>query len=122
MGALGPLRGSPIVARRSAPDPLYGMNELERLQAWYLAQCDGEWEHSFGVSIDTLDNPGWIVDIDLTGTSIASRLFAAVARGMAPNETDWVSCKVEGAKFQGAGGASNLVEILGIFLDWAEQS
>ena len=107
--------------RRSTPDPLYGMNELERLQAWYLAHCDGEWEHTFGVSIDTLDNPGWIVDIDLTGTSLASRPFVAVARGMEPNETDWVSCKVESAKFQGAGGASNLAEILGIFLDWAEQ-
>ena len=97
------------------------MKELERLQAWYLAQCDGEWEHGFGVSISTLDNPGWIVDINLTGTTLASGPFAAVARGMEPDETDWVSCKVEESKFQGAGGASNLGEILGVFLNWAEQ-
>jgi len=121
LGELDPLRGSAVLARRSAPDPLYGMKELERLQAWYLAQCDGEWEHGYGVSIDTLDNPGWMVDINLKGTSLENRSFLEVARGMEPDETDWISCKVEGAKFQGAGGASNFGEILGVFLDWAEQ-
>jgi hypothetical protein len=42
---------------------------LERLQRWYLGECNGDWEHSYGVRIDTLDNPGWIVTIDLHETN-----------------------------------------------------
>jgi hypothetical protein len=33
---------------------------LTWLQAWYAEQCDGDWEHQFGVSVETLDNPGWV--------------------------------------------------------------
>jgi len=34
-------------------------NVMERIQDWYRRQCDGDWEHSYGVKIETLDNPGW---------------------------------------------------------------
>jgi Immunity protein 53 len=37
---------------------------FDRLQVWYLAQCDGDWEHRHGVTIGTLDNPGWSLRID----------------------------------------------------------
>ena len=43
------------------------MDELQLLQEWYVAQCDGDWEHSYGVKIDTLDNPGWSLKVDLVG-------------------------------------------------------
>lgn len=39
-----------------------------RLDAWYAEQCDGEWEHEFGIKIQTLDNPGWLIQVDLSGT------------------------------------------------------
>lgn len=41
------------------------MNVLQWLEVWYSRQCDGDWEHSQVVSITTLDNPGWSVDIFL---------------------------------------------------------
>ncbi|OAX48412.1 hypothetical protein gpAD87_09590 [Paenibacillus sp. AD87] len=44
------------------------MNTLKWLQNWYLENCNGDWEHSYGVKIDTVDNPGWSVEIDLTDT------------------------------------------------------
>lgn len=34
-------------------------NELIWLQSFYNRLCDGDWEHSFGVNLTTLDNPGW---------------------------------------------------------------
>jgi hypothetical protein len=37
------------------------MDEIRELQQWYLAQCDGDWEHEWGVQIGTLDNPGWVM-------------------------------------------------------------
>jgi hypothetical protein len=35
------------------------------------------------------------------------------------SESDWVRCRVEDGSFQATGGATNLVEILEIFLRWA---
>ena len=33
---------------------------------WYLSQCNGDWEHAYGVKIDTLDNPGWTLEVEDT--------------------------------------------------------
>jgi hypothetical protein len=33
---------------------------LNELQVWYGAQCNGSWEHTYGIKIETLDNPGWM--------------------------------------------------------------
>jgi hypothetical protein len=57
------------------------MNELQRLQDWYRAQCNEDGEHSFGVTIDTLDNPGWIIKIDLAETTLDGKFFEPVSRG-----------------------------------------
>jgi hypothetical protein len=39
------------------------------LQKWLIDRCNGAWEHSWGVAIETLDNPGWIIKIDLKETA-----------------------------------------------------
>lgn len=88
---------------------------LQRLQDWYKRHCDGDWEHQYGVRIDTLDNPGWSVEIDLHGTR---------PRGFEPlkverSEEDWIQCRREGSKWLGFGGARNLDELLRTFLGWA---
>jgi Immunity protein 53 len=57
------------------------MNALQRLQDWYSAQCDGDWEHQQGVRIESLDNPGWALDIDLADTALADKPFTEVKRG-----------------------------------------
>lgn len=33
-----------------------------------LQNCDNDWEHSYGLRIATLDNPGWSVEISLNDT------------------------------------------------------
>jgi len=53
-------------------------DELSWLQQWYSAQCDGEWEHGSGITIETLDNPGWSVEICVEGTELASAPFEPV--------------------------------------------
>lgn len=90
------------------------MNIIERIQQWYSDQCNGEWEHQYGVSIDTLDNPGWSVSIDLAGTSLDSV-------SMAPSkcnkgEDDWLFCEVRDGKFVGTGDPSKLNIILESFV------
>lgn len=51
------------------------MNVLSELQKWYMSQCNGEWEHSYFVSIGTLDNPGWKLEIDLRHTNLETQVF-----------------------------------------------
>lgn len=95
---------------------------LTWLMAWYARQCDEEWEHSFGVTIETLDNPGWSVDIDLEGTAMEGVMFAlAESKPHAPDgnpDERWHRCWVEHQKFSGVGGAHDLLTILDIFRAW----
>ena len=95
------------------------METFQELQRWYQSQCDGEWEHSHGLTIDTLDNPGWSVEIDLAGTPLAKQPFAEVQR--LEHETDWIDCRVRDGKFEGYGGPFMLEEVLKIFLAWAAE-
>ena len=95
---------------------------LARLMAWFVEQCDGDWEHKYGVSIQSCDNPGWWVKIDLTNTLLESRSFTPVKRGEVENldpRPPWLHCYVEEGVFNGAGDPNTLEEILKVFLDWA---
>jgi hypothetical protein len=92
-------------------------DELTELQEWYLAQCDGDWEHSYGVTVTTLDNPGWDLRIDLHGTAAAGRVFERQTTHR--TEDDWLVCRLDGETFHAAGGPGNLREALRVFLDWA---
>jgi len=95
------------------------MDTLQELQQWYRSHCNGDWEHGYGVKIATLDNPGWVVTIELTDTELAGCSFTEVQR-LEP-ETDWIHCRVKDGKFEGHGGPFMLEEILKIFLAWAAE-
>ena len=94
------------------------METLRRLQDWYLAQCDGDWEHQSGVKIDTLDNPGWRISIDLEGTPLENAEFKELSN-LAP-ESKWIQCKVENRRFEGHCGPELLEDMLMIFLQWVD--
>lgn len=94
------------------------MSVLNDIQKWYASNCDGEWEHSFGVVIDTLDNPGWSVTVDLVDTNLEGKNFEIIQHEL--SEERWVHCSVSENKFRGAGDETKLEEILKIFLDWAK--
>ncbi|MCI1186110.1 immunity 53 family protein [Hymenobacter sp. DH14] len=91
------------------------MDLLQRIQRWYTINCNGDWEHEYSVSITTIDNPGWVVKIDLQYTCLqnASLDYALIQR----TTTDWVGYSVKDGAFEGMGGAGNLSEILTYFLD-----
>jgi len=97
------------------------MNDLlVWLQNYYQAQCDGEWEHQHGFSIDNVDNPGWCVKFDLEHTEVENLPFEGV-KDMR-TENDWIICFVENKIFRGSGGPQNLTEILTVFRRWVESS
>lgn len=95
------------------------MDVFEKLNEWYQSNCDGDWEHCFGVNIETLDNPGWIVKIDLYYTELKDKPFEEIE--INNGDDDWLFCKVENGKFQGAGDPNKLKKIIEIFVEWQEQ-
>ena len=95
------------------------MNYIEALEKWRYKQCDGDWEHTYGVKINTLDNPGWKVVIDITETELADKHFSTIIEHR--TENDWIDCEVSDNKFMGHGGPLNLGEILSIFINWINE-
>lgn len=97
------------------------MGVLDDLRSWYVAQCDGEWEHTYGIQIETMDNPGWSVEIALRDTILEGKPFDPIEEG---SETDdapsWIRYGLEGSKFRGFGDPGRLEQILVVFLDWAK--
>ena len=88
------------------------------LQQWYSAQCDGDWEHGFGIKIDTLDNPGWALTVNLEGTLLEEKLFPEI--NIKENRRSWLYCSVKDRLFIGRGDPSRLEEMLTIFITWAQ--
>lgn len=103
---------------------------LERLARWFKSQIDGSWESDWGVTLQTLDNPGWMLEVNLDGTPLYAVPFKHLKtkRG----KDDWVECAIQdhgraggeerGRVFVAAGGPGNLEELVSIFCDWAEQA
>ncbi len=91
---------------------------LAGLQKWYSRQCNGDWEHQHGIKIDTLDNPGWQLSVDLEETSLEHCTFTRFVQDR--TEADWIVSYVAENRFEARGGPHNLTEMIAIFLDWAE--
>jgi hypothetical protein len=94
------------------------ISDWEWLQDWYATRCDGSWEHEFGVSIDTLDNPGWRLTVDLLGSPLIGHTVDRTLTERTPD--DWCSWEVSGNKFVAHGGPKTLSDLVRLFRQWAE--
>jgi len=85
---------------------------------WYKNNCDGDWEHSYGITIETTDNPGWHITIDLINTNLCNEFieYSLVEN----NASDWYGIKVENAKFIASGDDSKLELLLLEFQKFVE--
>lgn len=87
------------------------------LQKWYARHCDEDWEHSYGIKIDTLDNPGWILTIDLADTELSE---ASLPRNRVDrSEVDWIQSEISEQRYIACGGVFNLEEMVVEFLIFA---
>jgi hypothetical protein len=93
-------------------------NLLKRLQEWYTSQYNGGWEHTYGISISTLDNPGWSLNVALTDTYLFDRTFDEVHFEGIDNN-DWYVCKIENHVFKARSGPNRLSDAVALFLEWA---
>ena len=88
-------------------------NILEWISKWYSQNCDGDWEHDFGIAIETLDNPGWSITIDTEGTAI--RLLDKPWILEDTNSDDWYGYKISNGKFEASGDPMKLQFLLELF-------
>lgn len=86
---------------------------LEWLQEWYKDQCDNNWEHNHGIKIDTLDNPGWDVEIDVNDTNF--NLKNSKWKLFELNNDKWVGYKIDNNIFYASSDPLKLSLIIKIF-------
>lgn len=96
--------------------PSDDLSIVAALQQWYAAECNGDWEHSYGIVIETLDNPGWSVEIDLEETPLACRARPELRKQI--SEEDWLHIEISDSKFVGAGDPTKLLSILSAFIEF----
>ena len=96
------------------------MNPLIELQEWYASHCDGDWEHSHGIRIESLDNPGWLLQIDLSGTEVESAEFEPILidTGMG----SWANIQIKEDVWQAACDPRGLEAAIKTFLEWTRRA
>lgn len=92
-----------------------GSDLIVRLQGWYESNCNGDWEHSSGVKIESLDNPGWMVRLDIVGTQVEGKMLGRV---IVDNSVEnWLHYWSDGESIQAAGSPQRLRDALKVILD-----
>jgi hypothetical protein len=84
-------------------------NIFKKITEWYISQCDGDWEHAYGIKIETTANAGWLVICDLQFTNLQSSELPLTQSNNSKN--DWYNIKIDKMKFI-AGGDLNKLEFL----------
>jgi hypothetical protein len=95
------------------------MEILDWIQNYFKNNCDGDWEHSSGIQITTLDNPGWDVEIDISNTSLANFKLEWILNEN--GKQDWYGVKIENQKFNASGDSGKLKFLLGLFKDMIDK-
>lgn len=110
-----------------------GDSELEWLESLFQSKCDGKWEHRLGIKIESIDNPGWWVTINveqehIEGLDCDQEVVLAVL-GEPPSASngnvggpDWMRCTVAKGVFEGAGTPRRLRDIIRCFRELVSTS
>ena len=89
---------------------------ISKIQNWYKINCNGDWEHRYGISISTLDNPGWSIQLDLTETPLEGIDYKQAYQNP-EQEHDWFYFQTKGNILDIACSPENLTTIFQIFFD-----
>lgn len=88
---------------------------ISRLQNWFNSECNGDWEHSYGFKLETLDNPGWTFEVDLIETQWSD--VEITRQRVDRTESNWVQFEISQGRYMASGGVFNLAEMLMTFFD-----
>lgn len=88
-------------------------NTFEWICEWFSSNCNRDWEHDFGLTIETIDNPGWSITIDTaeTSTILPDKQWILIE----VNELDWYGYKISNGRFEASGDPKKLQLLLNLF-------
>jgi len=90
------------------------------IQNWYNEQCDGNWEHDHVIKIESLDNPGWNVEIDFNYTD--TKMDDSAWNLYEISESNWIGYSIKDNVFSSSGDPSKLDLILNIFKEIVQKN
>ncbi len=96
------------------------METLKWIEKWYLSHCDGDWEHQYGFEITTIDNPGWMIKVDLRETELENLAIEHTLTGK--SENDWYAFSIKDHLFNATGDPSKLQFLLELFRKVVEEN
>ncbi|MES2063387.1 MAG: Imm53 family immunity protein [Bacteroidota bacterium] len=85
---------------------------------WYQAQCDGDWEHSNVIEINSLDNPGWSLKVDVGDTKHSSKTLDLKEF---ISDDNWFQINCDGTTFKAFGDSSKLILLCEQFRSFINQ-
>ena len=88
------------------------------LTEWFKSQCNGDWEHENQIQIYTVDNPGWVVKIDLRNTMLEK--LEVEYKLVEKDENDWYGFSIKNAVYDGAGDLDKLELLINKFREIVE--
>ena len=93
--------------------------DFRDITAWYQRHCNDSWEHQHGVRLETLDNPGWLLTVDLNHTNLQGGTMTEVREGIAPEDHPVsprrIHCSVTANQFRGACNPTQVARLFHIF-------
>ena len=99
------------------------MEVFQYLADWYENQCNRKWDSKRGISLRSLDRPGWLLKVDLVGTDLEHTPFQPVRVGVTdkgqPEEPVWMTCRVHEGQFIAACSPDMLSHALDTFQLWS---
>lgn len=92
---------------------------IDWLQEWFYMQCDGNWEHEYSIRIETIDNPGWNIEIDLP-SQISNSITPKEWQLFELSDNNWIGYKVDDNIFSASGDQKKLNLMILIFQQLVE--
>ncbi len=83
------------------------------LEKWFTSNCNGNWEHDHVIKIETIDNPGWSVEINFNNTGVVRNDFSWEIYEI--SNTNWIGYKIEDNIFYSSGDSLKLSLIIEVF-------
>lgn len=93
--------------------------DFTSLIEWYRANCNDDWEHRYGIKLETLDNPGWLLIVDLVGTSLQGKSMPTLNEGCDPAgnpmTASWIHGTAANNQFRAACDPDQIARLFQLF-------
>ncbi len=88
------------------------LDPFNSIETWYVNRCNGDWEHNNGVTIESTDNPGWLItftDMRIPSDKLAKVLGSLLESHDAQVTRDESTVRVFSSSLRGCLAAASIL-------------